>query len=159
MAGRNKPARGSQRPDGEGTISGPHKHGRYVYGRTREEARERVIGEHPEFSSVQVIFARRQDARRAKDSPAGAGPIAVPGHGHRPMVQVRRGPRAVAADRLVPGRDTVRMLEAAIEAQQPGWTNYFHANGIMPLTVEYECWTPRLPGSGRPGAGVPRLPP
>lgn len=60
MAGKKKPARGRQRLNGEGTVSGPRKDGRYVgafyapttagtrkrvyvYGRTREEAYERLI--------------------------------------------------------------------------------------------------------------------
>jgi Phage integrase, N-terminal SAM-like domain len=62
MARRSKPPRGRQRLNGEGTVSGPRKDGRYVgafyapttagtrkrvyvYGRTREEAYERLIEE------------------------------------------------------------------------------------------------------------------
>jgi integrase len=62
MAGSRKPKRGRQRLNGEGTISGPRKDGRYVgafyaltttgtrkrvyvYGRTREEAHERLVQE------------------------------------------------------------------------------------------------------------------
>ena len=62
MAGSRKPARGRQRLNGEGTISGPRKDGRYVgafyalttagtrkrvyvYGRTREEAHDRLVQE------------------------------------------------------------------------------------------------------------------
>jgi integrase len=62
MPAKNRPARGRQRLSGEGTISGPRKDGRYVgafyalttagarkrvyvYGRTREEAHERLVEE------------------------------------------------------------------------------------------------------------------
>jgi len=62
MAGNRKPAHGRQRLNGEGTISGPRKDGRYVgafyalttagtrkrvyvYGRTREEAHDRLVQE------------------------------------------------------------------------------------------------------------------
>ena len=62
MPSRNRPARGRQRSKGEGTISGPRKDGRYVgafyalttagsrkrvyvYGRTREEAHQRLVEE------------------------------------------------------------------------------------------------------------------
>jgi integrase len=62
MTGKNEPSRGRKRANGEGTISGPRKDGRYVgafyalttagtrkrvyvYGRTRDEARERLIEE------------------------------------------------------------------------------------------------------------------
>jgi hypothetical protein len=62
MTAKDKPRRGRQRLNGEGTISGPRKAGRYVgafyalttagirkrvyvYGRTREEAHERLIEE------------------------------------------------------------------------------------------------------------------
>ncbi len=62
MAARERPRRGRQRLNGEGTISGPRKDGRYVgafyalttagtrkrvyvYGRTREEAHERLVEE------------------------------------------------------------------------------------------------------------------
>ena len=62
MAAKNRPRRGRQRLNGEGTISGPRKDGRYVgafyaltsagirkrvyvYGRTREEAHGRLVEE------------------------------------------------------------------------------------------------------------------
>jgi integrase len=62
MPRKNRPTRGRQRLSGEGTISGPRKDGRYVgafyalttigarkrvyvYGRTREEAHERLVEE------------------------------------------------------------------------------------------------------------------
>ncbi len=62
MAAKDRPRRGRQRLNGEGTISGPRKDGRYVgafyalttagtrkrvyvYGRTREEAHERLVEE------------------------------------------------------------------------------------------------------------------
>jgi integrase len=62
MAAKDRPRRGRQRPNGEGTISGPRKDGRYVgafyalttagtrkrvyvYGHTREEAHERLVEE------------------------------------------------------------------------------------------------------------------
>jgi integrase len=62
MAGKGRPRHGRQRLNGEGTISGPRKDGRYVgafyapttagmrkrvyvYGRTREEAHERLVEE------------------------------------------------------------------------------------------------------------------
>jgi integrase len=68
MATRKKPARGRQRLNGEGTVSGPRKDGRYVgafyapttagthkrvyvYGRTREEAYERLIEEQAKVIS------------------------------------------------------------------------------------------------------------
>ena len=62
MPRKNRPTRGRQRLSGEGTVSGPRKDGRYVgafyaltttgarkrvyvYGRTREEAHERLVEE------------------------------------------------------------------------------------------------------------------
>jgi integrase len=62
MASRKKPARGRQRPNGEGTVSGPRKDGRYVgaffasttagtrkriyvYGRTRGEVHAKLVDE------------------------------------------------------------------------------------------------------------------
>ncbi len=68
MSAARRPRRGRQRPNGEGTISGPRKDGRYVgafyalttagtrkrvyvYGHTREEAHDRLVEEQAKAAS------------------------------------------------------------------------------------------------------------
>jgi integrase len=75
MPSRNRRTRGRQRTRGEGTISGPHKDGRYVgafyalttagtrrrvyvYGRTREEAHERLVEEQSKAARGIPVPAR-----------------------------------------------------------------------------------------------------
>jgi hypothetical protein len=75
MASRDRPGRGRQRSKGEGTISGPRKDGRYVgafyalttagarkrvyvYGRTQEEAHQRLVEEQSKAARGIPVPAR-----------------------------------------------------------------------------------------------------